>query len=227
MRVRIIRIAYGTILIALLLGTSVFSEEKDLEKVLKDSEIKILIMLSEYDRDRQISFLQEAHKAIEGINIHFEYKGWETRAHRVQELRLRVLNKCFKERDYTYDLDNVPRLPNKVIPPRWAAEHQVIIAGMRPEDIIDPEARKQYEVAIAENNQKLEKYLQEKGLQYIIDREMRNIAIYMVSAQDDPGRQRQILSSLDALIESKILREKIMDAFEERLEKHKDATRQR
>ena len=99
--------------------------------------------------------------------------------------------------------------------------------GMRPEDVIDPEARKQYEEAINENNRKLEKYLREKGLQDVIDDEIHYVTRYMKSVQEDPERQRQMWKSLGAIIESEVLRKSIKDAFEEEAAKNKDATRPR
>lgn len=219
---------FGVIILLFVQGVSTFAEEKDLEKSLKDAETQIQDNLCKYDQEKQISFLQKAHKVIEGINVHFEYKGWETRVQRVFELELQLLNTCFTERDYTYNLDNPPTVYINVSPPLWAIANQPnLTAGIRPEDVIDPKARKQYEAAIAENNRKKEKDTRERKLQDIIDSEMLYIVIWMMSVRDNPERQHQMLNSLDALIESKILREKIMDAFEERVEKRKKANKQR
>ena len=227
MKVKTILCSFAAILLVSLPSASDFAKEEDLEKSLKDMETQIRDKLSEYDQDKQISLLQEAHKAITGNSVHFGCQGWETRAHKVLELRLQVLNKCFNERDCTYDLDNPPRLPDNVTPPQWIAEHQFIFPGMRPEDVKDPEARKQYEAAIAENNRKLEKYLRENGLQDIIEDEIYYITRYMKSVQEDPERQRQTWDSIDVIIKSEVLRSRIKDAFEEETAKNKDATHPR
>ena len=228
MKVKTILCSFAAILLVSLQSASDIAKEEDLEKSLKDMETQIRDKLSEYDQDKQISLLQEAHRALTGNSIHFGCKGWETRAHTVLELRLQLLNKCFNERDYTYNLDDAPIVYTEVAPPMWAAEHQMnLTPGMRPEDVIDPEARRQYEEAINENNRKLEKYLREKGLQDIIDREIDYVSSYMESVQGDPDRQREITNSLDAIIESEVLRNRIKEAFEEAVAKRKDATRRR
>lgn len=221
------------ILNTFLLGVMAFAEEEDLEKSFNDTETQIRNKLFEYDQEKHTSSLQDVYEILRVVDYHFGKKGWENRAHRFAELRLQLLNTCFNERDYSYDLDNPPVFCTMVAPPLWALEYQPnLIAGMRPEDVIDPEARKQYVEAIAENKLKKEKDLRERGLQNIIDREISNVARYMAAIQEDPERWQQMLISLDALIESEVLKKKIMDAFEERVakrnarkeavEKHKD-----
>ena|GEM_PF-1705647 len=228
MKVKSIFCSFLAILLVSLPSASDFAKEEDLEKSLKNMETQIRDKLSEYDQYKQISLLQEAHRAITANSVHFGCQGWEAREHRILELRLQVLNKCFNERDCAYDLDNAPIVYIKVAPPMWAAEHQMnLTPGMRPEDVIDPEARKQYEEAINENNRKLEKYLREKGLQDVIDDEIHYVTRYMKSVQEDPERQRQMWKSLGAIIESEVLRKSIKDAFEEEAAKNKDATRPR
>ena len=129
MKVTTILCSFAALLLVSLQSASDLAKEENLEKSIKDMETQIRDNLSEYDQDKQISLLQEAHKAITGNSVHFGCQGWETRAHKVLELRLQVLNKCFNERDCTYDLDNPPRLPTNVPPPVLDCGASVHISG--------------------------------------------------------------------------------------------------
>ena len=224
MRARTIIKTCLAILLIPLLGTSVAPPGEDLDTLLDDMEIQFRNNLAEYEKSKEIDYLQEAQKTISVMapSLDRTQKGWEKRAQRLFELRLLLLNKCFNERDYEYDLDNPPTMYTKVSPPLWAAEHQMnLIAGMRPEDIVDPEARRQYEEAIAENNRKIEKHRREKGLHDIVERQILFVSGYMRDTQRHPERQPSMWESIDTVIESEVLRNRLREIFDIEAEKRK------
>lgn len=211
---------FPVILLASLLGTSAYTEEKDLAQVADDAETQIRSKFLEYDKDKDVKFLKEAHESVSDLYQYYRHKDYKMLADKILELRLLVLNKCFKERDYTYGFDNPPICYTNVAPPLWIAEHQMIIAGMPPEDVIDPKARKEYEEGIAENNRRRDKFAREHDLQYLVDSEIRYIEQYMYNIQREPERQNQMWKSIEANIESEDLRKKLREAFERTTEEY-------
>ena len=210
------------ILLLAVQGSAENTSRSEIDVFFDDVEKKIQYLISEYDKDTQYKFLLDVQKLIDdAANKHVGgFGGREENIHRVFALRLLLLNKCFNERDYTYDLNNPPLITTKVSPPLWAAEHQFIVSGMRPEDIIDPEARRQYEEAIAENNHKKDKDRREFMLQDIINRQIRLLARSLANAQDKPERQGRMWSLIEATVESQALKDRLSDAFLETIEKY-------
>ena len=223
--------AFPVILLASLLGTSAYTEEKELAQVADDAETQIRSKFLEYDKDKDVKFLKEAHEAVIDLHQYYGHKDRKTLADNILELRLLVLNKCFKERDHAYDLDNPPMVYSNVAPPLWIAEHQMIIAGMKPEDVIDPEARKEYEEDIAENNRRRDKWTREHDLQYLIDWDILFLEIYMghemqrLNMQENPEPRNQLWKSIEANIENEDLRKRLRESFEQVTEKYNNDRR--
>lgn len=199
-------------------GTAEDMQGTELDVFLNDVEAKVQNKISEYDKDKQHTLLLDAQKLVDDA-ARLRVEGLSDREKRVQrvfKLRLLLLNKCFNERDYSYDF---PSLPIKVSPPRWALNHQGnLIAGMRPEDVIDPEARRQYEEAIAENNRKRDKREREWKLQDIVEDQILLLTNYMINMRRKPEPQSQMWNSVETMVESQTLKDRLLKAFIEEIE---------
>lgn len=112
--------------------------------------------------------------------------------------RLRVLAKCYRARDHSYDPTKPANCTMSVSPPLWAAQagHQMIISGMDPKHVRDPEARRQYEADIAENDRKKARHRRERELQNVADRGIAD-AQKLIDLYPDgaPERERLIETS--------------------------------
>jgi hypothetical protein len=106
--------------------------------------------------------LSRAWNSIEGLPMGDPKKAENWRAVRRKKLEswFRAFNYLDKELDPKFDPKDVPDLT--VMPP--SSETAVYDSGTSPEDIKDPEARRQYEEAIKKNSEKSKRYKVQKKL---------------------------------------------------------------
>ena len=118
--------------------------------------------LNRFDQQKDLEALVKAAEIIDriepGPNLDLEQRAV---ARRVKlELWLSLLNGIDEKIDPKFDPKDVPAL--SVAPP--AVEGQVTFAGMDPQGIKDPAARREYEEAIERNSEKTKRYTFQRRL---------------------------------------------------------------
>lgn len=144
------------VLTAVFIAVMIFAESEGMtenEKHIKEAEQKIEAFQSEKEPQR----LREAANSLENIILAKEHKAETRHAMRskILSLWLTLLQILDKNLDPDFNSKDIP--PRNVEPP-LTANGTAYPAGANPALIEDPQARADYEKAIAENRRKQENY---------------------------------------------------------------------
>jgi hypothetical protein len=173
---------------------------------------KVDEFLERFDTEDEPQLLREAYIIVRSFPLNRSRDDWEQENKFVIEKSLRVLEKCYEARDHEYDLLNPPPIFMKVAPPLGSAE--VTFSGMDPKGIKDPEIRRQYEEAIAENDRRRSKHRRERHLQNIIDRGIKHILMRIEALPSDEDKTSAGASIIFNSVNNERLREKILNRLE-------------
>ena len=172
----------------LLAGLSAISAHAAEENLLTKAEAltaQVRERLEEFDRDGDCRVLKQAYALTSAAHYALGQKDsdldWET----VLGLRLKIVEVSFGARDSEYDLTKDANFSTKVMPPVSKVK-QFLMPGMAPSDVKDPEARKQYELAIAENNRRRAKHVRELQLQRLMDTGVRDLRMRLLNLRTEP-----------------------------------------
>lgn len=153
------------------MGRYVFADVDNPAKEVQTTSAAIEEDINKFKQDGRTESLGEAQRLIVQLG-----QSWQTdpRLVRTQVLRfkLKLLQVCFESQDKDYDMEKPPEVYVNVRPPIFTPG---MMSGMDPAAIQDPEARKAYEAAIAENKRREEKFSREKSLHDLLDSGMRGI----------------------------------------------------
>lgn len=142
--------------IAILIAVPVITRNKymaDNEKYLKEAQIKI----REFETEKEAERLREAYMTLENVYLAQEYN---------PQIRARLRSDCLslwltllqildQNLDPKFNPDDVPQ---NIVQPPPLPDGTVLRPGADPAKIADPQARAEYEKAIAENRAKADNY---------------------------------------------------------------------
>lgn len=178
-----------------------------LANLLNEVERAVTNELQLFDADNKVEHLKRALEIAESLDRTAHQKKYSPEAALAKiRLMLVVADKCFKARDKSYDVRKMPDCVVRVFPPPSAGPNAY--PGMPPEEIKDPEARKQYEAAIAENERKRAKHKRELELQRMIDRAVRFAQLFLEGRP--PERRDALLGVLTNAVQEVEIRRLIL-----------------
>jgi len=157
--------------LTVVLGRYAFANTADLAKEVQTTSAAIETNLNKFKQDGSTVSLGEAQRLIVQLGQPWQQDPKLVRTE-VLRFKLKLLQVCFESQDKAYDMKNPPEVYVNVTPPIFAPG---MMSGMEPAAIKDPEARKAYEEAIAENKRREEQYAREKSLQEFIDSGVRGV----------------------------------------------------
>lgn len=151
-------------------GTNVVASDDDITNQIETTSAKVHENLEKFQQKGNCQVLFEVDQLIVKLGNQWQKDPTRIRPE-VLRLSLALLEMCFISRDKAYDIKNHPPFTINVSPGLGPG----LWAGMAPRDVKDPEIRKKYEEAIAENKQRETKLAREKRLQEFIDSGISNI----------------------------------------------------
>jgi len=207
------------VLVQSLLAVTALGEEKDMMRHLTERNEDVRQELAQFEAKKDPEFLRKAYRSISAVPIDQSQQNWKEACHGIIRTTLRIAEKCYSARDYSYDLENHPPLYTKVSPPLGSAPF--IVAGMDPKLIKDPDARKQYEEAIAENDRRCAKDSRERSLQQTLDRCIWRLQVLVkcLPPNEEPGNSG--IEIIKSAVKQEALRDLILRQIAEKKEEEK------
>jgi hypothetical protein len=177
------------------LQTRAYAESNESPDVLVNTQAAVQLQLDAFAKEKSnYDHLLAAQKLSASLNP----RGGKATLSKLDEdclrLQLKVLLALSEARDRHYDRKApANRVAINIMPPVSNA-NELRISGMDPTAIKDPTARKQYNEAIAENLQRLEKSNREHALSRGMDYALIHIWIFVQRGfrQDSPAQKRAI-----------------------------------
>ena len=206
---------YLCILLALF-SCYAFAGKEDLVKALQQANQIMEDSFLKFKTDGNTDHLYEADKQITQLSQRWKEDPNLVRP-KLLEFQLKLLQMCFESHDKNYDLGNPPVAYINVPLPRLTPG---LMSGMDPADIQDPEIRKEYEAAVAENKRREEKYAREKNLQYFIESGLSiihgyiNLSKELGTLESDAKIIKNTITNVDLM--KKIKEEILVDFYDEK-----------
>jgi len=168
-----------------------------------------------FDKENNLEII---HKSMDLATSHtYEFGERNSKEARDQRLRLLllVIAKCDDARDKTYDLNHPPRRSTVVGGIRLKSG-AFIYSGCDPKSVKEPEARRQYEEAIAENNRRKAKARREYGLEDNIRSGISSFGTIVrnltrpIWNKPDPVASKEVTALITEAVKDAQLRERIL-----------------
>ena len=191
----------------MLLGFAVATaraESNDSMATMTNAEVAVQAGFDKYSTTHDYKLLLEARAVSSSMNVRERGPALSELDERCLRLQLKTLLAVQEARDQKYD----PKAPenivyNNVAPPDSGG--QGVAAGMDPEAIRDPVARKKYEDAIAANNRKNEKLRRERDLSRCVDRAVIDIWYFVRNLPAGSEGRRRASQIIDATVTDKAI----------------------
>lgn len=206
-------------LVSTLLSLSACGGEESVMQQLSKQNVSVDEKLNKFDLHNDTQLLQDAYTSISSMPFDKGSQEWEQTYCGIIKTTLKVLEKCYEARDQEYSITNHPPFYTQVCPPLGGG--QIMVSGMDPKDVKDPEVRKQYEEAIAGNNCRRAKHRRERALQKILDHGILNIQKRIEALPSDAKKGNSGINIIKSTVKNEKLREEILQKFEKRKESDK------
>jgi hypothetical protein len=186
-----------------------WTESNDSDQSMTEAKAAVQGKLAEYANTGNAHFLIEARKIASSMNPRERCDSLSALDEDCLRLQLQVLLALQNARDQKYD----PQAPENIVtlnvaPPVDAG--QGVAAGMSPEAIKDPVARKKYEEAIADNNRRNSKLRKELNLSRGVDRAVIDIWHFVRNLPEESEARRQARQIIMTTVTNKILLERLL-----------------
>jgi len=162
-------------------------------------QVSVTNALNDFKQTGDYAYLVKAWDAVSSIK----------NAQSGIELKLTVLQVCYKARDMAYDPTADHHITLNVTPPLGG--RQSLFSGMYPKDIQDPVVRKKFEEDIAENNRREQKLNKERKLQQIQDALINNVRVVLKGQPKESPFKKRVIQLIDSTITEKELKEKLLE----------------
>ena len=128
---------------------------------------------------------------------------------RMLSLRLRVLMEVHASRDSAYNIEiEREKVSAKVVP-----SNHLYPAGVAPADIKEPDVRKTYEAAIAENERRMAKLQQEMRLERLTECTLDHLRTYIGASYKGKASRARAIEVINASLPDQALREQMLKAL--------------
>lgn len=185
--------------------------EENAIQQLAERNLRVDEKLNEFDIHKNPKSLKDAYTLISSAPFDRSSQDWRDVCGGIMETTLRILEECYEARDHEYDIADHRPFYTQVCPPLGG--EQIIVSGMDPKEVKDPEVRKLYEQAIVENNRRKAEYRREKALQDILDRGILHIQECVEALPSDAERGDAIIA-IKKSVKNGMLRERILQRVE-------------
>jgi hypothetical protein len=197
------------LIIALLLvfAAQVFAESNDSQEALKKAQTEVRLKLEQFAKDNaDYEPLLSAQKLSASLNP----RGDKTHLTKLDEeclrLQLKVLLALANARDPHYDRDAPENIVYMNLAPPLTKGNEAMVSGMDPKGIKDPEVRKAYEDAIAQNHRRAEKLNREMAISRGVDNALIDIWVFVkIGFPENSASRREAIEIVQKTIPDRIL----------------------
>ena len=169
------------------------------EKYITDLYLQMTNVWRQYELTQDTKLLKDEYKGL---------IGWDKTVPVDQNLKIKQLRllAIFVEKVYLAQSKLVPGArPVTRIPPSVVDS---TVLGSNPDDIKDPEKRRQYDRLVAENEELYKQAMRHVELKRLAEQGIQQLRIYLKILS--PGDSKQLLAEIEAVIHEEYVKEKIM-----------------
>jgi len=194
------------IVFVFLFAARAFAESNDSMESLTNAEAAVQFKLEQFGKtNTDYQLLLDAQKISASMNRRGDKTTLNELDERCLRLQLKVLLTIAKARDPYYDPKASTNAFYMNVMPPITKGNQPFMSGMDPNAIKDPEARKAYEDAIAENVRRGKKYEQERSLSYGVDHVVIDLWYFVKNFPEDSAGRKSSFKIIEATIFDKII----------------------
>ncbi len=197
-------------MVVCLAAAPLHAESNDSPETLKDAEVKVRARLEQFSKTHDAELLVEAGKLAASMNP----RGGSTALSALDEgslrLQLKVIVALAGARDPHYDRNAATNSVYRNVMPPLNKGTEPLMSGMDPKAIKDPEVRKAYEDAIAENARREEKLRQEMTISRALDHAVIDVWVFVMHGlREGSAGRKSALEIIDKTIFDKNIRSRL------------------
>ena len=197
-------------MVVCLAAARLHAESNDSPETLKDAQVKVHARLEQFSKTHDAELLVEAGKLAASMNP----RGGSDALSKLDEgslrLQLEVIVALAAARDPHYDRNAATnRVYLNVMPPLNKGT-EILVSGMDPKAIKDPEVRKAYEDALAENARREEKLRREMAISRALEHaEIKVWVFVMRGLRDGSEARKSAVGIIDQTVFDKNIRSRL------------------